>query len=397
MNTPTYPKNSSYQLPLLELPDENLRLATADVSSPFQHQCVQIRGTRGIATAELVNNLVSINAPVAIGVSGGKDSQAAALATIAYLDSVGHRGARILIHADLGSVEWKASLTVCQSLATHLGLELVVVRRAAGDLMQRWEARHASSIRRYAQLETITLILPWSTPSMRFCTSELKTHLILRELRRRYPGQAVLNVTGERRQEKSRAHRAVADVGATGRTVTWRPILEWTELETFDFIQFCRLEPHVAYTQYGMSRVSCRFCILAGLADLIAASRVEETHDLYRRMVQLEIVSTFGFQAGRWLADVAPHLLSESMREEVLASKRRAAHRVALERCLPKDILYVKGWPTRMLTDDEAAVLSTVRTSVSNLMGIQAQYLTVRNIHVRYAELLEALATRRAA
>lgn len=60
-------------------------------------------------TAE-IGALLSRDAVVAIGVSGvsgGKDSDACALATAAYLDQVGHRGPRLLIHADLGSVEWE--------------------------------------------------------------------------------------------------------------------------------------------------------------------------------------------------------------------------------------------------------------------------------------------------
>lgn len=42
-------------------------------------------------TAE-IDALLSRDGVVAIGVSGGKDSDACALATAAYLDQVGHRG-----------------------------------------------------------------------------------------------------------------------------------------------------------------------------------------------------------------------------------------------------------------------------------------------------------------
>jgi hypothetical protein len=38
------------------------------------------------------------HAPVAIGVSGGKDSSAVATRTFEYLDSFGHRGPRLLVH-----------------------------------------------------------------------------------------------------------------------------------------------------------------------------------------------------------------------------------------------------------------------------------------------------------
>ena len=147
-----------------------------------------------VASTLEVETLIAANAPVAIEVSGGKDSQAAALAVFAHLDAARHRGPRVLIHSDLGVVEWNQSRPVCERLARHLGGELIVVRRKSGDLMDQWESRWESSKRRSAALETVTLILPWSTPSMRFCTSELKTHLIgadlsCRVLNRRIDGQ----------------------------------------------------------------------------------------------------------------------------------------------------------------------------------------------------------------
>lgn len=90
-----------------------------------------------VATSPDIERALAAGALVAIGVSGGKDSQAAALAVIAHLDSVGHTGQRILVHADLGEEEWIESYPVCQRLATRIGTELVTVRRAAGGLMQR--------------------------------------------------------------------------------------------------------------------------------------------------------------------------------------------------------------------------------------------------------------------
>jgi 3'-phosphoadenosine 5'-phosphosulfate sulfotransferase (PAPS reductase)/FAD synthetase len=225
-------------------------LSTSDIDAQDECRrasCFQLAGVPPLALATEANALIDVHAPVAVGVSGGKDSQAAALATMMHLEAAGHHGPRILIHADLGRVEWRASLPVCQELAAHLKVDLVVVRRAAGDLMQRCSARFASCLSRYALLQTVTLVPPWSTPAMRFCTSELKTHLIVRELRRRFPGFTVLNVTGERREEKSRAQRPVANPDARAPLVTWRPVIEWTEAQVFAFVRFCGLEPHPAY------------------------------------------------------------------------------------------------------------------------------------------------------
>lgn len=336
-----------------------------------------------------IRELIAQNAPVAIGVSGGKDSQAAALATFKYLDSCGHTGPRVLIHSDLGVVEWKDSLPVCECLAAHLGAELIVVRRKSGDMMDRWESRWMSSIRRYVNLETVTLVLPWSTPSMRFCTSELKTHIIEAELRRRFKGQTIINVTGVRRDESTkRKQGSVASQGSQGDIWNWRPISDWLIDDVFGEIADSGLDPHEAYPDFGMSRVSCMFCIMSKLADLYAASAQPESHDLYRRMVRLEIASTFGFQGSRWLADIAPHLLDEETFQAVGEAKAKAAARVSLEANITEEMLYVKGWPTRMLTDDEAGIMADCRIQICKLYGWDSQYLDVSSIHGKYAELI---------
>lgn len=111
------------------------------------------------------------HAPVYVGVSGGKDSQALAYRLQAHLDAIGHVGPRALIHSDLGRVEWRDSITVCERLAERLGWDLIVVRRAAGDMMDRWISRWEANVERYAALSCVKLIMPWSSAAQRFCTS----------------------------------------------------------------------------------------------------------------------------------------------------------------------------------------------------------------------------------
>ena len=348
-----------------------------------------------VATDPQVDALLAhTQTAVAIGVSGGKDSQAAALATVAHLDSIGHAGTRVLIHSDLGQVEWEESLPGCEDLARHLGLELLVVRRAAGGLMERWETRWASSVRRYGALETVTLVLPWSTPSMRFCTSELKTHVIGAALRRRFPGRTIVNVTGVRREESAaRAKMPIADFGTRQsrpgvESWNWRPIIDWTVAEVFGRIFSDGLVPHRAYTEFGMTRVSCRFCIMSSGPDLIASARNPAHADLYRRMVALETRSTFAFQGNRWLADVAPDLLSARERAAVAEAKERAGLRKAAERELSKDLLYIKGWPTRVPTNTESARLASVRRRVCAAADIDGQFLEPETVQQRYVDLI---------
>lgn len=354
----------------------------------------QMLSLPSVATDEDLLALITADAPVAFGVSGGKDSQAAVIAGFRYLDGIGHTGPRILVHADLGMVEWDQSLPVCRDLAAHFGAELLVVSRKAGGLMERWEARWLSSMTRYLELSTVTLVPCWSTPSMRFCTSEQKTHVITAEMKRRFKGQQIVNVTGVRRAESAaRAKSTISAWDADKRILTWRPILDWSTEQVFASIDGSGLDPHPAYREYGMSRVSCRFCIMSNWDDMVAASAQPEAHDVYRRMVGLEADSSFAFQGARWLGDIAPHLLGSELADRLVAGKARAAHRIAAEKRITKPMLYEKGWPTRMLTNDEADILARVRVEIASMFGWQPTFTDRATIHGRYAELIGAKPT----
>ena len=47
--------------------------------------------------------------------------------------------------------------------------------RSASSWLSRW----AANVARYANLECVKLILPWSTAAQRFCTAELKSAVIV--------------------------------------------------------------------------------------------------------------------------------------------------------------------------------------------------------------------------
>lgn len=351
-----------------------------------------------IATTPEVDALIAGDAPVAIGVSGGKDSDAATFATLDHLDRVGHRGPRLLVHSDLGRTEWAASLPQCERLSAATGTELVVVRRKAGDMMDRWLKRWSNNVERYRDLSCVQLILPWSTPAMRFCTSELKTDVICAELVRRFPGRTILNVTGIRRSESTgRKNAPVAAPMAkltskTHRTsgLAWNPLVDWQWEDVLALGEARGFPRHEAYTRYGASRVSCAFCILASSADLMAAAGCEGNWDLYREMVGLEAESTFSFQGGKWLGDVAPHLLPPSLARDLDHARAAAAARQASESRIPKHLLYTKGWPTCVPTRDEAALLGSVRREVAKEVRLDIGFTDPISIIGRYEELMAA-------
>jgi 3'-phosphoadenosine 5'-phosphosulfate sulfotransferase (PAPS reductase)/FAD synthetase len=370
-----------------------------------------------LATTDEVEEMLASDSVVAIGVSGGKDSQALAILTAAHLDRIGHRGPRVLVHADLGIVEWKESLPVCERLAAHLGWELLVVKKKVGGLMERWERRWASNVQRYAELSCVKLILPWSTPSMRFCTSEHKTDVITGELKKRYPGKEILNVVGIRRQESpgrrkqpvakhlkklTRTLRYRLETGGPMirrplRGVTWNAIIELEEEDVFQTIASSGLALHEAYTRYHTSRVSCVFCILAGVQDLRASATCEDNHPVYRRMVDLELTSTFAFQDSQWLADIAPHLLSDADRARVVLAKAAAQRREQAEARLPKHLLFEDNWPSVMPTPVEAALIAEVRQEVAQAVGLEVSCTSADAVMERYGQLLEAKALKETA
>lgn len=347
-----------------------------------------------VAVTPEVRALLDREAAIAIGCSGGKDSDACALATSSYLDSIGHRGPRVLIHADLGRVEWKDSLPSCQRLAARLGWELIVVARKAGDMMARWEGRWKSNVARYQALECVKLILPWSTPSMRFCTSEMKSAVIAAALKKRFPDRDIINVTGVRRQESSARAKMPISAPHTGLTrkgligLTWNAIIEWPVQDVLFAIQAAGLRLHEAYTRYQTTRVSCAFCIMSSESDLLAAAGCDDNHDLYRLMVDLEARSTFAFQGARWLADVAAHLLSAEQLAQIAIAKAAASSRQQIEAQIPEHLLYTKGWPTSMPTWSEAELIAQIRREVSRLLSFESQFLTAETVRDRYAELL---------
>lgn len=347
-----------------------------------------------VATTPEVESLLQRDCVVAIGVSGGKDSDACAIATDRYLNTIGHRGPRVLIHSDLGRVEWKDSQPSCERLAAKIGWELIVVKRRAGDMMDRWLGRWKNNVARYNDLSCVKLILPWSTPSMRFCTSELKVDVITAELKKRFPGQDILNVAGIRRQES--ANRAAMPISATMAKLkqknaiglSWHPIIDWKIEDVWQCIDDVGLQRHEAYSRYNASRVSCVFCIMSAQDDLRAGAACEDNVNLYIEMVTLEADSGYAFQGGKWLGDIAPHLLPTELQSRVAIAKAKAVRREEIEAIIPDHLLYTKGWPNCMPTPEEAEMLASVRRQIADLFGLDAKYLTGEAVLARYEVLM---------
>lgn len=293
-----------------------------------------------------------------------------------------------------GSVEWSQSLSKCQEAAYKLGWGLEVVERAAGGMMDRWQVRWDNNVQRYIDLSCVQLILPWSTPGMRFCTSELKTAPIRSALKKLFPDYNIVNATGIRREESAnRAKMPVAkhEPHSARRgfdAYQWNPIIDWKVGDVWAAIAGEGLEPHEAYTRFNMTRVSCRWCIMSSAPDLYNATLDGAGHPLYRQMVGLEVESTFAFQSNKWLGDVNPSLLDGETRDRLQRAKQVSLRRKALEAAIPKHLLYVKGWPTCIPTYQEATQLAEIRSQVAADVGINIKCASQHSIIERYEELM---------
>jgi len=351
------------------------------------------------ASDAAILSAIEANAFFVFNLSGWKDSTATSFAANQLLDRLGHpRSQRIAIHADLGRVEWGSTPKTVERAADALGLELLVVRRAAGDLLARWQVRFSNAKIRYEALSTYNLIGPWSQANKRFCTSELKAQVIGPYLARRYRGQTIVQVMGIRREEspgRSKAPISKPDLrfAPAGnrhetRMLIWHPGVDWTAEEVFDCHARHRLPLHEAYTEYGSTRLSCAFCVLGSLNDLRAAAKAAGNVDLFLELVRMEVDSTFSFQPDRWLADVAPALLTNPLRSAVEQAKRDAAERNRIEGAMPPDLRYVKGWPPRMPDMTEATAIAASRAPILSRHGLENRFPTAGDVRARFAELI---------
>lgn len=222
----------------------------------------------GIATVlpAPVINLIARGALFVVNHSGGKDSQAM------YLLVRQHVPAEqiILVHADLGEVEWAGAQE--HITATTNGEPLHVCRSRRG-LLQMIDERGM-----------------FPSPSQRQCTSDLKRGPIERTIRQ-LDVKLIVNCMGMRAQESSGRAKLTAfkfserNSKAGREWYDWLPIHALSTADVFASIAAAGQRAHWVYAA-GMSRFSCCFCIMSNQADLATAARLNP--DLYRKYVDLE-------------------------------------------------------------------------------------------------------------
>lgn len=201
--------------------------------------------------------------------SGGKDSQRALARVIALARAADFLARVIVVHADLGRVEWEGTRELAEEQAAFFGVPFVVTTREQNDLLDHVRARRM-----------------WPSSAARYCTSDHKRGPIRRVMtdlarstRARFGRKArILNVLGMRKQESPKrakllpfSHDASASNGRR-HVDQWLPIHELTADEVWAGIRAYGLPYHRAYS-FGMPRLSCCFCILASESALLVAGQ----------------------------------------------------------------------------------------------------------------------------
>lgn len=223
-----------------------------------------------------------------VGHSGGKDSQAmyAAITKV-----VPHNQIRV-IHADLGDIEHEGTKSHIKENISH---DLMIAKAfdISGNHVDLFDMIRNRRTKLDAQGKFDAPAFPSS--AARFCTSDLKTGPIWREIRQD-GHQLVVNCVGIRGDESPARAKKIAQRGSLNpnkkntnskrEAYDWWPIADWSIDQVWSEISDAGQVPHPAYAA-GNERLSCAFCIFGSRNDLRNAR--EQRPDLYKRYIDLEI------------------------------------------------------------------------------------------------------------
>lgn len=237
---------------------------------------------------------------ILVNSSAGKDSQAMLDYMVELADAAGVRDRLVVVHSDLGRVEWSGTRELAEEQAAHYGIRFEVVERKGrvyrgkelGDLLDHVEERGM-----------------WPSSTTRYCTSDHKRGQVGRlitQLGREAKTMGaehpmILNCLGLRADE-SPARAKLVDFehdkrsSCGSRTVhKWLPIHAWTVDQVWARIKASGVRYHHAY-DLGMPRLSCCFCIFAPKNALILAGK--HNPELLDEYVRIEEKIDHEFRVG---------------------------------------------------------------------------------------------------
>ncbi len=262
------------------------------------------------ATPEFDNlNLAEFDL-ILLNTSGGKDSQAMMDLMMATAKHQGYAGQIHAVHADLDRMEWEGSWKLVQDQCSHYGIENLHKCKRDQDLLEQVKERGM-----------------WPSPSARYCTSDHKRDQIQKVVVKlakalKLEGIShprILNCLGFRSEESAaRANKPILEINKRAstktRTVTnYLPIHSWIWDQVWTRISESGA-PYAAAYDLGMSRYSCRFCIMSSKADLVISAKANIP--LLDELIQIEEDIDHTFQPKLSLAEVKAEAIQELALEE---------------------------------------------------------------------------------
>jgi len=216
--------------------------------------------------------------------SGGKDSQA----MLAHLVKLGLKDKCVVVHADMGDMEWEPMHNWIESIS--FGLPVNVVKS---------DMDFFSMVRKYQRLPS---------GQNQFCTDFLKLQPIaafIHEYMTKHGLTKAINATGVRADESpSRKKKIEAKMLKRGDCHSvelskmtqpkkfkghvihdWNPIAMFNNDRVFLTIANAGQVPHKIYSQ-GFSRLSCVFCVNGRVGEHALAAKMKP--ELFNRVVELE-------------------------------------------------------------------------------------------------------------
>jgi 3'-phosphoadenosine 5'-phosphosulfate sulfotransferase (PAPS reductase)/FAD synthetase len=328
---------------------------------------------RQIVVPEAIERAMRAGAALAISISGGKDSQAMLNALAAERRRRGWQGSLRAVHAHLGRAEWRQTLGHCRNLCARLDIDLMVVARPQGDLVQEiddrveklggtappWPsatARYCTSDQKRGQIDKVIRSSPWPASTQRYCTADQKRDQIIKVHREHT--EVIVAAMGMRAQESTARAKKVATQTASRVTakalkglepedallarrpgqrlgLEWLPIHEWSLEDVWgacghsvedlerrqelyragQFVEaFTGWLAHPAYVM-GNERLSCSICILACKGDIVNGAA--HNPEVYQHYVQIEQETGFSFRVGLSLGDLAEEVAAVAATAEV--------------------------------------------------------------------------------
>lgn len=228
-----------------------------------------------ILKRQFVEQMIRRGAIFYVSHSGGKDSQL----MYGLLKSVVPADQIVVIHADLGEVEWEG---VQDHIISTIDHPLNVVR-AGKTFFEMVEHR----------ARTRPDVPPWPSSATRQCTSDLKRgpiHKFIRHDMKKRGARYALNCTGIRADESSARSRKQplklnGPLSKAGRIVyEYLPIFAVKTRAVFLGIKMLGQTPFHAYSRN--KRLSCVFCIMGCEGDLQHGSEVRP--NLYQKYLDTE-------------------------------------------------------------------------------------------------------------